>query len=78
MPTANLDEIRSEALTLTEVDRAKLACDLVASLDGPKDIDAEQAWDIEICRRINEIESGKAVLLDSDDILERVKAKISN
>jgi hypothetical protein len=48
----------------------------VASLDGPAEHDVAEAWDIEICRRINEIESGKAELLDVDEVLARARARI--
>jgi len=78
MGTVQFNELRSEALALTEADRAKLASDLVASLDGPAEDDAAQAWNVEICRRINEIESGSATLLDADEVINRVKARISS
>jgi putative addiction module component (TIGR02574 family) len=77
MSKAELDALRNAALALSEVERAKLARDLVASLDGPHEDDAGTAWDIEICRRINEIEAGKATLLDVDDVLARVRARIA-
>lgn len=76
MNTALLESITSAALTLPERERAKLAHDLVASLDGPADISVAEAWDTEICRRIKEIESGKAELLDADEAIERARARI--
>ena len=78
MATPNrLDTLRQDALGLSESDRATLARDLVASLDGPKDSDAAKAWDIELCRRINEIETGNATLLDADDVLTRAKERLN-
>jgi putative addiction module component (TIGR02574 family) len=77
MSKAELEALRSAALALSETERAKLARDLVASLDGPQEGDVAAAWDIEICRRINEIESGKAVLLDVEEVLMRVRARIA-
>lgn len=76
MNTALLESITSAALTLPERERAKLAHDLVASLDGPADISVAEAWDTEICRRIKEIESGEAELLDADEAIERARARI--
>lgn len=76
MSMAELETLRNAALSLTEQERAKLASDLMASLDGPSDGDVAEAWDIEICRRINEIESGKAELLDLDEVLARAKSRI--
>ena len=76
MSTRELDIVRQDALALTELERAELARDLVASLDGPGDPDARDAWDIEICRRINEIESGNATLLDPTEVLDRVRKRL--
>lgn len=70
------EALREAALALSEAERAKLARDLIASLDGPADDDVTEAWDIELCRRINEVESGKAQLLDVEDVLARTRARI--
>ena len=77
MSKAELDAVRNAALALSEAERAKLARDLIASLDGPHEGDVAAAWDIEICRRINEIEAGKATLLDVDDVLKQTRARIA-
>jgi putative addiction module component (TIGR02574 family) len=70
------EALRDAALALSEAERAKLARDLIASLDGPADDDVTEAWDIELCRRINEVEIGKAQLLDVEDVLARIRARI--
>ncbi|MEX2489336.1 MAG: addiction module protein [Pseudomonadales bacterium] len=75
MTTAELEALKSAAMSLTENERAKLASDLVASLDGPAEENLAEAWDIEICRRINEIESGKAELLDTDEVLSKARLR---
>ncbi|PAU87575.1 hypothetical protein CK507_08390 [Pseudomonas sp. WN033] len=76
MNTAQLESITSAAMTLSERERAKLAHDLVASLDGPADISVAEAWDAEICRRINNIESGKTEFLDADKAIAHARARI--
>lgn len=76
MSMAELETLKTAAMGLPEKERAKLASDLVASLDGPVEHDVAEAWDIEICRRINEIESGKAELLDVNEVLARARARI--
>lgn len=63
----------NDALALPERDRAKLAKDLLDSLDGQEEQNVNKAWDVEICRRINEIESGDAQLLEADDVMAKVK-----
>lgn len=70
------EALRDAALALSEAERAKLARDLIASLAGPADNDVAEAWDIELCRRINEVEAGKAQLLDVDDVLARTRARM--
>lgn len=65
-------------MTLSEKERAKLAHDLVASLDGMAEISVSEAWDEEICRRINNLESGKTESLEVSEALERARARIRN
>ena len=63
-------------MTLPERERAKLARNLVAGLDGPADIGVAEAWDAEICRRISDIESDKTDLMDADEAIARARARI--
>lgn len=71
-----LDDIRQEALSLSLGDRAKLARDLIASLDGPSEPDAQAEWDKEICRRINKLRSGQATLLEPEEVLSRIRDRL--
>jgi hypothetical protein len=48
-------KLLGEALDLTDEERAEVALELVASLDGPKDADAEDAWIVEIERRARRV-----------------------
>jgi len=77
MSLPEVEAVRVDALALPERERAELARDLVASLDGPADADVAGAWDIELCRRISEIESGKAQLLDIDEVLEKARQQLT-
>ena len=74
MSAMQFEEIKSAALGLPENDRVKLANELLASLHGNKDADIAAAWDIEICRRINEIQIGNAELIDASDVLAGAKS----
>jgi len=76
MGSAALDKVRSEALSLPERERAELAYSLVASLDGPADHDAEQAWEAEILRRLSEIDAGTANLIDRKEFSRRLRERI--
>lgn len=76
MTTAELEALRSKALALTEEERARLATDLVASLDGPADEALATAWNIEICRRINEIEADPTLTLEPEQVLAEARQRI--
>lgn len=78
MGTGTLSRLRSEALLLPEAERAELAHELVKSLDAPADVDAADAWDQEILRRLAEIGAGTAKLIDRDEFRRRMRARIGN
>ena len=71
-----LERIRSEALNLPEAERAELAHNLVASLDGHADPDVQAAWEAEILRRLAEIDSGTAELIDRKELRRRISARM--
>ena len=77
MGNPTLEKIRSEALNLSEAERAELAYNLVVSLDGPPDSDVEKAWDLEIMRRLSEIDSGTANLVDRKEFGRRMRARLN-
>ena len=77
MGAFTLEKVRSEALSLSEPERAELAHSLVASLDGPADPGAEQAWDAEIQRRLSEIDAGTAQLIDREEFRRRMRERMS-
>lgn len=76
MGSPALERVRAEALNLSESERADLAHNLVASLDGPADSDVEKAWDAEILRRLSEIESGTANLIDREEFRRRMRTRM--
>jgi putative addiction module component (TIGR02574 family) len=73
-----MERLRSEALTLSELERAELAHTLIESLDAPADEGVEKAWDREIARRIAQIDSGQAKLIDREEFRKRIQARIGN
>ena len=60
--------ILQTALALPDIDRAEIAVGLLASLDGPPDPDAEEAWTAEITRRAESVLGGEAKLVDWEDV----------
>lgn len=77
MSSSALEKIRTEALRLSEAERAELAHNLVSSLDGPADSDVEDAWDAEILRRLAEIDSGTAKLIDREEFRRRLRTRMN-
>lgn len=75
MTHAALKQVRSEALALNETERAELARDLIASLDGIADADAATAWDSEILRRLGQIEDGTAPFVDRTELSRRLRRR---
>ena len=70
-----LTELKEKALQLSEADRAELALSLIESLDGP-DPDVEEAWRIEVERRIGQIERGEVQLIPADEVIARLRRRL--
>jgi putative addiction module component (TIGR02574 family) len=66
----------ADALRLDDNARAELAAELLASLDGPADPDADSAWNVEIERRITAIEAGTIPLEPWEHIRRRIEKDI--
>ena len=62
---------------LTDEERAELAHDLVTSLDGRADSNAAQEWDVEVLRRLSEIDSGTAALIDREEFSRRLRERLN-
>jgi len=74
--TKPAEVVLADALRLGEDERAELAAEILASLDGPADPDADEAWAEEIRRRIASIESGAAKLEPWDEVKRRIEKGI--
>lgn len=72
--SSQLKFVEAEALKLTAEERAELADRLIASIFEDNEIEA--AWEAEVERRIEEIESGRAKLIPAADSIARARAAI--
>ncbi len=77
MGSRALEKVRSEVLNLPESERAELAYNLLASLDGPAHEDVEKAWDAEVLRRLAEIDAGTAKLIDRKELRRRIRGCVN-
>jgi putative addiction module component (TIGR02574 family) len=69
-----LEIVEAQALKLTAEERARLADRLIASL--AEDLEVEEAWAVEVERRVEEIESGRAKLIPAAEAIARARAAI--
>jgi len=77
--TAEVSELLKKALALPPEARAELADSLLESLhDEIADEGVEKAWDDEIKRRIEEIDSGKVQTIPYEEVRRRLLARIAD
>ena len=71
-----LTELKQKAAELSDAERAELALSLIESLDGPADPDVEEAWRVEIERRIGQIDRGEVELIPGDEVFARLRRRL--
>ena len=65
--TSQAEKLLEDALRLPPETRAALAGSLLSSLDEVADEDAATAWQAEVAKRLEEIDSGQVRLVSRDD-----------
>ena len=63
-----VDELSAKARTLPAQDRARLAEELLESLQEGTDDEAEAAWGSEVERRVAEIDAGAVHLISAKEV----------
>lgn len=76
--TQEANDLLKKALGLPPEDRASLAGSLLQSLDTTVDASAEEAWNDEIARRIEDLDSGRAKTISWEEVRQRISAKLAN
>ena len=69
-----LETLEAEALKLTSGERAAFAQLLLASLD--EDAEIEEAWAVEIERRITDVENGAVQVIPISEALAQARAAL--
>jgi putative addiction module component (TIGR02574 family) len=72
--TAAVEQLKSQASTLSAPERADLAYFLLSSLQ-PEEEGVEAAWRAEIARRVADIRSGIAVGRPADEVLAELRER---
>ena len=70
---ANLRDILRAALSLDVRDRARLAQQLLASLDAVSAEDAERLWADEAERRLAEFRAGRISAVPADEVAQKAR-----
>ena len=70
------DELLKKALTLPVAERAELADSLIESLDEAGDESVKAAWDEEIARRMEDLDSGKVKPASLSEARRRLSSAI--
>lgn len=73
--TKHADALVGEALRLSVRERARIAADLLASLDDGPDDDVEAAWAEEIERRARRVLAGEGTLESWPSVRDRLRPK---
>ena len=69
--TQEARDLLQKALALPENERAELAGNLLSSLDTTVDQDVDAAWQEEVVRRLNEVQSGKVKTLPWEEVQQK-------
>ena len=70
-------ELLKKALSLPDHERAELAGNLLDSLDTAVDDDAEVAWQEEIARRLQQVETGAVKTIPWEDVRRKGQALLN-
>ena len=69
-------QLLKTALGLSSADRAELACSLIESLEESDDESVQAAWDAEIVRRMEGLNSGKIKLVSLAEARRRLSSSL--
>jgi len=72
----HLEKLKSQLGQLTDTEKADLAHFLISSLDE-KDEDVEAAWEQELSRRSDEIQTGKVIGKPANQVFSELRKKYS-
>ena len=74
-----LEQVTEEVRELSRPDREQLLARLIRDLEPVENLSAaeiESAWDNEIARRLEEIDSGKVKAVPAEEVFARLQAKL--
>jgi len=76
-----IEQLEQRLLELPADERARIAKLLIESLDPPTDeveqASIEEAWKVEIDRRIEQIDRGEVELIPAEEVFARIRGRFS-
>jgi len=69
-------EILKKALHLPVAERAELAGSLIESLDESQDESVQVAWDAEVARRMEDIDTGRIKLVSFEEARKKISSAV--
>lgn len=73
--TATAERLKAELVGLPQIDRAQLAYFLIQSLEPPSSKRSEEALEVELERRAEEIRTGRAIEEPAEKVFAELGAK---
>jgi putative addiction module component (TIGR02574 family) len=70
----DFETIERESLNLPVTERAKLAHELLESLDSLPSVDIEALWAAEAERRWKAFEAGEMIAIPAEEVMQRARA----
>ena len=72
-----VEQIAEEALSLPSEARALLADRLAESLDPAEDGYVRRLWEVEACKRLDDVRSGRVETIPGDEAFARVRRAVA-
>lgn len=76
----SIADIEKELFELSTEDRARVVCDLIASLDREEQQlspeEWESAWKAELLKRQQELDTGTTTLMPAEDVFRQARGKL--
>jgi putative addiction module component (TIGR02574 family) len=72
-----ISDLFKRAMELPADQRAALASSLLDSLDEESGHSADEAWEQEVARRMNELKAGGAVTIPWEDAQRQIRARVN-
>jgi putative addiction module component (TIGR02574 family) len=72
---ATVEKLAQDALTLSNRERAELAHKILVSLEDVAEENVEEAWDVEIGKRVDRIKGGTARGRPAEEVFRDIRVR---